>query len=320
MNHHPVTDAITSIAPPKRSRLACRLAPHPPEPIEHGAPRAELARLVKQHAWWTRDVQRMTAMVSDRTTKAGVPIPHNKPESVVDDVTVAAKSLDAAADRLVRAMGRQLEGVPIYEELFAKIDGVGPKLSAYLIAMVDISKCPKVSRLIRYCGNAPDPKTGRAERRHAGPKSLDPTSDGTFNQPLKIALVQGMRLGMWMGSVRPGKPGGKMNKYLRRWVDAKHAAQTFPNARLGRVMRPGEADDKGRKKATDLLLWDIYVMWRTLEGLPVMADKFSNERGVFHGGVPVWEGARVLTLDEARAIVGDVTSHPFDWPAKTVDT
>jgi hypothetical protein len=93
------------------------------------------------------------------------------------------------------------------------------------------------------------------------------------------------------------------NKYLRRWEEAKHTALTIPNPRLGRVMRDGEADNKGRAKATDLFLWDLYVMWRTLEGLPIRPDKYSAVRGRYHNGDEARDALYCLTLDEAKAMV-----------------
>ena len=68
-------------------------------------------------------------------------------------------------------------------------------------------------------------------------------------------------------------------------------------------MKAGEADAKGRRKATDLFLWDYYVMARTLAGLTIRPDKYSAVRGRFHNGAEAVDARYTLTLDEAKAIV-----------------
>jgi hypothetical protein len=118
---------------------------------------------------------------------------------------------------------------------------------------------------------------------------------------------RGLTLGKHGKRTNPEVQIGHVRQLVRFFEsedEAKHTALTMPNVRLGRVMRDGEADDKGRRKATDLFLWDLYVMWRTLEGLDIRADKYSAVRGRYHNGQEANEQRYQLTLDEARAMVG----------------
>lgn len=104
------------------------------------------------------------------------------------------------------------------------------------------------------------------------------------------------------------RPYGTTTKYLTRWLDAKHSAVTIQG------MSGDAAEHKGRRKATDLLLEDLYIVWRTLAGLPVWPDLYSVRRGVYHGGKPCVNEGRVLTLDEAFDIIGDLSPRAASAP------
>lgn len=105
-------------------------------------------------------------------------------------------------------------------------------------------------------------------------------------------------------------PFGMTSKYLQRQSEAFHRSMTMDGIRAVKPVAtehlPGFAMKKAMAKAGDLFIWDLYVIWRTLSGLPIYAEKFALERGVRHDGSKPWEGPRMLSLDEARAMVGNV--------------
>lgn len=109
------------------------------------------------------------------------------------------------------------------------------------------------------------------------------------------------------------RPFGTTSKYLRAWADGRHSALSFDGIREINPVAPdklaGHAMHKGRRKATDLFVWDLYVMGRALAGLPIYAEKHAVERGIRHDGSKPWDGPRSITVDEARAMVGDVGGH-----------
>lgn len=317
-----IDKAIEPIITPKPKKLAKKIGKkRDPEPVTHADPRAELRRLVQVHKALTKKAVAIGNMASDRElTKDGetVTVPSNVPEHRRVEMLAVVKGLRAEASALETAMRVQLRQQPIYQQFLKNVWGIcgagGAVTAAYIVAMVDITKCPKVSNLIRYCGFATDPATGRSERRGQGggaPKAAHGSyaggGPGTYNDELKSKLVVAF-LTLWKSGIRKDDEGVSRqvheSKYLRRWVDAKHSALTLPNARLGRVMKAGEAHDKGRRKATDLFLWDLYVVWRAIEGLPIWADKWAVTRGTMHGGGPAWQGPRDISLDEAMEMIG----------------
>ena len=296
---------------PNPTKLAKRLGKRrAPEPVASDSPSIELRRIVHVHRTLLRDATAIDNMSSDRVWKkkdvdgneVKETVPCRLPEHNKVDMQATAEKLREEAKHLERAMLVQLRQIPVYVEFLSKVKGVGPVTAGYLAAMVRIDRSVKVSQLIRYCGFGTG-RDGKSERREGAPKYAPDGSvtdgTGTYNDELKIALVMCLKF-MRMSCAKERAT----NRYLKRWDDAKHTALTIPNARLGRVMRDGEADDKGRRKATDLFLWDLYVMWRTLEGLPVWPDKYAAMRGVMHGGAGCENVPMTLTLDEGREMVG----------------
>lgn len=296
-----IEKAIENVTIPAQTMLQKKVrARRAPAPALCDDPRAELRRLVQEHRRWTNTAKSWGQSVSDRTNReTGEPIPCNLPEALRSDIKAAQKALQAEAKRLESAMTRQLRQVPVYEHFLSKVYGVGPIAAAYLVAMVRIDLCTKPSQLWRYCGNAIDSGTGRLERRHSAPKAMG--GEGSFNSTLRTVIWTAFQLGMWMTGT------GKETKYLRRWRDAVHSRKTMGRERGAHVA--------GRMKATDLFLEDLYIIWRTLEGLPVWPDLYSVRRGFHHGGKPCLNEGRVLTLDEALNVVGDLSVRAMDAPA-----
>lgn len=60
------------------------------------------------------------------------------------------------------------------------------------------------------------------------------------------------------------------------------------------------------RKACEVFLEDLYTVWRALEGQPVWGSYYAEKLGYLHGGQPAMRGPRMLTLEEALAMVGDV--------------
>jgi hypothetical protein len=305
----PITDAIHQAVPKPPTKLRLVRTKRPCDPPVHADPRAELRRLVGMHKRWTRTATSWAQSVRDRKLhETGETIACTVPQHVRDDIERAAKSLHKEASTLESAMLAQLRQVPIYKVFLSKVYGIGPVVAAYLCAMIRIERATKPSNLNRYCGNACDPKTGKRELRDGGPK-YDPQGNltgatGTYNDELKMRIYQGMTaMQKNCAKTTADKPNGTTSKYLDRWVNAIHTEVTTRPEMGGKG-----AFHKGRRKATDLFLEDLYVIWRTLEGLPVWPDLYSVKRGIYHGGKPCVNEGRVLTTEEAFEIVGDFTA------------
>lgn len=295
-----ISQAIETVAPQAPTKLERKVRGRRklPPPIEDN-PITELRRLVQEHSRWTQTKTRWGNTIRDtKIPNTDEIIKCTVPDTIRADISVAIENLDFETKRLEAQMSRELVKFPIYNLFLSKVFGFGPITCANLIARVKIHMCTKPSQLWRYCGNAVDPSTGRLEKRQKGAGSKAGGSKGTYNDKLRTALYLAM---CCMPKARGATK--KTSKYLRRWDEAVFARKT-----MGREVG---AYGAGRAKALDLVLEDLYIVWRTLEGLPVWPDLYSVRRGFYHGGRPCINEGRVLTIDEALHVVGDFEAHPM---------
>lgn len=285
----------------------------------HEDPIVELRALVRRHAAIVKTSVSLTNQSSDRVIREGdrkgEKIPCSLSEDVAKMVKETAKRASKDAKSLEPLIEKTLRQIPIYTLFLKHVFGMGPVVAGYLVANVKIDLARRPSNLIRYCGNAIDPATGRLERRGGAPKAIGGT--GTYNAEIRTRLWQFMCAAMKNSYKHSAKaPHGVSSRYLDAWrgaligeAERKHAG-TQANAKTVPFF-------KGRMVATDLFLHDLYIVWRSLMGLEVWPSWHSARvTGRRHGdGAPVVNEPEVWTVEQALAFVGDVGSRPLSQPA-----
>jgi hypothetical protein len=282
---------------------------------EHDDPRTELKRLVKLHSTFTRNSTALKNMASDRELKTGEIIHCLLPEDGLggkDKLLATASEQKRAAKQLESAMERELRKLPVYRLFLEKVYGVGPILSSYLCAYVDIRRAEKPSQLQRYCGLAVI--DGHFEKRSGGPKfdanGNKTGSSGTFNQEIRTMI--------WLAFASMYKTSGgdtlkKRSKYLDAWRNTK--SRELLRATSGKIESNGKelsakgyANSKGWHVAAQLFVYDLYIVWRSVEGLPSWTTWYDWARGYEHGRGPLprENAPRMLTVEEALQIIGHV--------------
>ena len=265
-----------------------------------GDPLVDLRVLMSQHKALTRQSVALGNMGSDRKLKNGDTIPNKLPDDAKQDLLAAASELKHKSLLLQTPIRRQLRQIPVYTELLAKSHGCGPIIAGYLLSEIDIHKCVKISALHRFAGMAVI--NGRLDRRAKGQKN-------SYNSELRTRLYQ------WAGSMRMqcgamGEDGTRpiTCKYVKIWDDYKHRAM-HSERYLKKEITKGFIDSTGWHKAADIFLEDLYIVWRTMEGLPVWPSYYAAMlRGYEHGGKISVNAPRMLTVPEALELVGYVGS------------
>lgn len=277
-------------------------------------PVVELRRLVRDHKALTKRATAIRAMVSDkvakkddpkREIKAGDLIKSDVPEDAQQEAFILADNFKDRASKLESSMLRQLKQVPIYKEFLSEVFGCGPVVSAYLVVEINIYIAVKPSQLRRYAGMAVI--DGVLERRQRGQKSK-------YNAELRTRLYQ-MFASLWKCAAKKDSK----TKYLTIWTDYKHRMEHSERVVDGKIRKldtkstqvsaKGFAHSTGWHKAADVFLTDLYMIWRTLEGLPVWCPYVAEKLGYWHASdIPAWQGGRVLTLEEAKKLVGNVSA------------
>jgi hypothetical protein len=213
-----------------------------------------------------------------------------------------------------RQLEKKLPYFPIYAKWLADVKGVGPIAAGWIIGEIDIEIATTVSKIWQFCGLNPSLVEGkkRVENKD-GSFALVPTGDyirgdrlkkdyvSPFNKRLRTALVGVMADGFikcqneyCMQFYYPYKarleqednaveeiPKAGAKPQLVSWKDAKKAHR----------------DRAAKRYMIKMFLRDLYVQWRTIEGLLVRPPYQEEYLGKAHGT----NGKSVLT-EEAMLV------------------
>jgi len=178
--------------------------------------------------------------------------------------------LKAMETSIKRDVAKLLRGVPIWEEFFKPVKGVGPCLAGSLIAgIVDISRFEYVSSLWKYCGM--DVVDGEAPKRARGQK---------------ISWNPFLRMTLYKASDSFIKQNPEKSLYRRLYDEKKAYYQAkFPepvekgNGKKGKKYTKLHIHNMAKRYAGKIFLQHLWKTWRELEGLPV-----TEPWVIAHGG------------------------------------
>lgn len=335
-------------------------------------PMWELRDLIRDHAQRTGKAVALHNAASDRTNrKTGEKIPCLLPKDTQAEVLLVSQHIAKTAEAVEPNIKKALVQIPIYHEFFKHVCGFGSGVvSGYMVSEINIGFVNKVGRglrpsgLRRYCGFA---LHERREERKTDPhyqkvrpllERLVAGQRRSYNPELRTRIWQGFqsmrknaakctmcaahreeykalsadaskadfhasRVGC-PECMKTQYPYGKTNKYLDIWYNAKRGSVVGG-------MQTG-ADSKGRNKAIDAFLLDLYTIWRTLEGLEVWSSYYEHKIGEGHRGWHLIEknmrsvaqgrpdAPCLLTLEEAKTLTGDITLRPLAIPRSWIMT
>lgn len=284
----------------------------PADVAVHDDPIKELRLRVRQHRAVHKEWQRADAAAKEyRTFADGKKVKSSLPDDYRNNVAAPARDAAAAFKvDLKRKIEVELKKVPIYQVHLSKVAGMGPILAAYLVAIVDIHRATKPSNLKRFCGAAKDEVTGLLEKPRALTK--DEIAENKLRRARGDKPIPGrhycadirVQLYLWQGQISKegrDKDDGVVRpcKYLTAWEDYKNTIRTTDPDRVKGSER------RGAWRMANIMLDDLYTVWRALEGLPVWPDWHAERMGYRHGGKIKVDGPKALTVEEAQEIVGD---------------
>lgn len=191
-----------------------------------------------------------------------------------------------------RRLEKVLSEYPIYSQFLEHIKGVGPAMAGVIISEFDIHKAKYSSSLWAYAGLdvAPDGQ-GRSRRKEHLVEQTYKDKNGeiglkmgiTFNPFLKTKL-----LGVLGSSFL--RAGSEDNRYKDIYDNYKHRlehrAGAIPVSLHGKT--EGESLTKLHRHRMairymiKMFLIDLYVNWRTIEGLPVHIPYHEAKLGLKH--------------------------------------
>lgn len=180
----------------------------------------------------------------------------------------------------------------IYRDFLDKVNGCGPLMSAVIISEFDIHRAKYPSSLWRYAGLDVGPDgTGRSRRKEHLVESTYTDKDGnektkmgiSFNPWLKTKLI-GVLAGCFL---RAGE-----NPYRAIYLNYKNRLENhavYGKSKDKDKMANGTYVGNAKRHAMAMrymikrFLVDLYVAWRTIEGLPVNPEYSEAKLQMVHG-------------------------------------
>jgi hypothetical protein len=178
-------------------------------------------------------------------------------------------------------LGNVLKDFPIYNEFLVNVYGIGPAMAGVILSEINIHAAEYPSSLWKYAGlDVAGDGQGRSRRKEHLVESTYIDADGveqtkngiSFNPFLKTKLV-----GV-LGSSFIKQSAAKC-QYRKIYDDYKHRLENSP---AHADKSKGHRHSMAVRYAVKRFLADLYVAWRTLEGLPVANEYSVDKLGIVH--------------------------------------
>lgn len=201
----------------------------------------------------------------------------------LEDLEMFKKIADDAKEKEVECeknLKRVLKRFPIWTEYLEGIKGVGTIAAGWIIGEFDIEKATTVSKMWQFAGLNPglvkgkkrvDHEDGKVEFVETGEMirgdKLTPGHVSPFNQKLRTALVGVLADGFikqqnyyCMEFYYP---------YKARLEQEENIVMHVGKEKQWKDVNKGHRDRAAKRYMIKMFLKDLYVAWRTIEGLPV---------------------------------------------------
>lgn len=211
-----------------------------------------------------------------------VSIKNFKGDAVIGDYAdfILAQSyfdIESSETRGFNSLEKLLDDFPIYTEFLKDVRGVGPAMAAIIISEIDITKAEYPSSIHKYAGLDVVNGEGRSRKKHHLEESTYIDKEGkeqtkmgiTFNPFLKTKLV-GVLGTSFLRSA---------SEYRDYYDNYKNRLE---NALAHKEKTKGHRHNMAMRYMIKRFLIDLYVNWRTLEGLPVAKEYSEAKLGIVH--------------------------------------
>ena len=211
-----------------------------------------------------------------------VSIKNFKGDAVIGDYAdfILAQSyfdIEASETRGFNSLEKLLDDFPIYTEFLKDIRGVGPAMAGIIISEIDITKAEYPSSIHKYAGLDVVKGEGRSRKKHHLEESTYIDKEGkeqkkmgiTFNPFLKTKLI-GVLGTSFLRSA---------SEYREHYDNYKNRLE---NAPAHKEKTKGHRHNMAVRYMVKRFLIDLYVNWRTLEGLPVAKEYSEAKLGSVH--------------------------------------
>lgn len=184
--------------------------------------------------------------------------------------------------RSFRQFEKVLKGYPIYAWL-QSIKGIGPAMSGVLISEINIHNSKYPSSLWALAGlDVASDGRGRSRRREHLVKRKYTDKEGKEAERDSITFCPFLKTKL-MGVLADSFIRAGNETYRKIYDDYKHRISTNPRHE---EKTKAHIHLMSKRYMVKMFLRDLYVQWRTIEGLPVAETYHAGVQGHIHGKGP----------------------------------
>lgn len=176
------------------------------------------------------------------------------------------KQLEEMENQLLKDIAREVHLHPLWKEFLVHVKGCGEGMAAVILTQFDIHKAPTVSNLWSFAGLAPG-----KDRKIKGQKC-------TFNQFLRAKLC-GV---LGSGFLKANSPYREYYDNMKNRLESMGWGIDSKNPTDKNRPKAGHQHKAATRYMIKMFLKDLYVAWRTIEGLSVRAPYQEEYLGKRH--------------------------------------
>lgn len=192
-------------------------------------------------------------------------------EAVKTDTQSIEKMLSKAIEKMVKAE-------PMWDAFFDGVKGCGPLMTAAIMSEFDIEKATTVSKMWQYAGLNPGMVRGKKRVQGKGAEFTIVESDvmvrGDRRSPGFVAPFNGWLRTKLVGVLADCMIKAQSSYALDYYYPYKERLEREENIVAGGEKKwseesKGHRNNAAKRYMIKMFIKDLYVAWRTLEGLPV---------------------------------------------------
>lgn len=189
-------------------------------------------------------------------------------------------NLELDEAKAFKQLEKVLDEYPIYTEFLKNVKGVGPAMAGVLISEIDIHACKYPSSMHKYCGLdvVMEDGRGRSRRKEHLVEHIYIDKDGNEQTRMGISFnpfIKTKLMGVLASSFLKCK-----SPYSELYYNYKNRMETDPRHQDKTKLHIHNSSMRFMIKR---FLVDLYVSWRTLEGLEVAKEYHEAKHGHVHG-------------------------------------
>jgi len=187
------------------------------------------------------------------------------------------ESMEKAAEK---SIGKALREFPIYVEFLKGVCGVGPLMAGVIISEIDIFIARYPSSLWAYAGvDVAANGAGRSRKKEHLVEREYKAKDGTMKTRV------GITFNPFLKTKLTGVLAASFLKAKSPYADIYYEHKTcLENHTKHKEKTKGHRHNMAMRYMIKRFLVDLYVAWKTLEGLPVSEEYSVAKLGRVHGG------------------------------------